>query len=295
MLVIIGLIVGGVLVGRDLISAAATRAQITQIEKYQQAVNTFRGKYNYLPGDIPEPHATQFGFSAVAPRGALSGSGDGNGVIEGLYNLGWCGSSCAWKSTGGETATFWVDLTVARLIDGSFSTARETSYPNGGVALTGLGAYFPVAKIGNGNFVYIWSGGFRYGLPWSTYDAGGDGKNYFGITTISSIGTGGNSSGFYSTVGMTVKDAYNIDKKIDDGLPQTGNTLAQYSCSGDIYWAIGGGGCMSNVFAENPGGTAAASSVTCYDNNNVAAATMNYSITQNAGAGMNCALVFRFQ
>ena len=44
-LVIIGLIIGGVLVGRDLIAAAQVRAQISQIEKYQTAVNTFRGKY----------------------------------------------------------------------------------------------------------------------------------------------------------------------------------------------------------------------------------------------------------
>jgi prepilin-type N-terminal cleavage/methylation domain-containing protein len=52
-LVIIGLIVGGILVGRDLISAAAVRAQISQIERYHTAANTFRTKYAYLPGDIP--------------------------------------------------------------------------------------------------------------------------------------------------------------------------------------------------------------------------------------------------
>ena len=52
MLVIIGLIVGGVLVGQDLIRAAETRAQITQFEKYQSAVNTFRGKFNAIPGDM---------------------------------------------------------------------------------------------------------------------------------------------------------------------------------------------------------------------------------------------------
>jgi len=50
-LVIIGLIVGGILVGQDLIHAAEVPAQITQIEKYNQAVNTFRGKYGDLPGD----------------------------------------------------------------------------------------------------------------------------------------------------------------------------------------------------------------------------------------------------
>jgi hypothetical protein len=41
-LVIIGLIIGGILVGRDLIKASETRAQISQIEKYNTAVNTFK-------------------------------------------------------------------------------------------------------------------------------------------------------------------------------------------------------------------------------------------------------------
>ena len=36
-LVVIGLVVGGGVVGRDLIKAAAMRAQITQIEKYNTA------------------------------------------------------------------------------------------------------------------------------------------------------------------------------------------------------------------------------------------------------------------
>ncbi len=42
------------LVGQDLLRAAAVRAQISQIEKYQTAVNTFYGKYNALPADIAE-------------------------------------------------------------------------------------------------------------------------------------------------------------------------------------------------------------------------------------------------
>lgn len=48
-LVIIGLIVCGVLVGQGLIRAPGVRAAITQIEKYNTAVNTFVGKYGYLP------------------------------------------------------------------------------------------------------------------------------------------------------------------------------------------------------------------------------------------------------
>src|SRR5579863_4925333 len=78
-LVIIGLIVGGILTGRDLIDAASQRAQITQIERYQTAVHAFQAKYGgYLPGDIPDPAASGFGFM---PRGTLDGQGDGNGLL----------------------------------------------------------------------------------------------------------------------------------------------------------------------------------------------------------------------
>src|ERR1017187_6530961 len=82
-LVIIGLIVGAVLVGQDLIRAAEVRATISQIEKYNTAVNTFRGKFNALPGDIAASLVTQLGFTVTPVRAGTGGQGDGNGVIEG--------------------------------------------------------------------------------------------------------------------------------------------------------------------------------------------------------------------
>lgn len=84
-LVIIGLIIGGILTGQDLINAASIRAQTSQIEKYQTAVHTFQNKYGYLPGDIPNPYASNFGFQT---RGTIEGEGDGNGIIEGIATCG---------------------------------------------------------------------------------------------------------------------------------------------------------------------------------------------------------------
>src|SRR5580693_9186033 len=57
-LVIIGLIIGGVLVGQDLINAAQARAIITDIERFNTAANTFESKYGCLPGDCV--NATNF-------------------------------------------------------------------------------------------------------------------------------------------------------------------------------------------------------------------------------------------
>jgi len=112
------LLVGGVLVGQDLISAAAIRSQISQIEKYQTAVLTFKSKYGYLPGDMPDPQASQFGFIARAHGGVGLGSGDGNGYIDGVCFNTWNGTQNDNCSIAGEQAALWNDLSTAKLIDG---------------------------------------------------------------------------------------------------------------------------------------------------------------------------------
>ena len=287
-LVIIGLIIGGVLVGRDLISAATVRAQISQIEKYNAAVNTFRGKYGYLPGDLPEPYATQYGFMARSQAAGCPAGGlwDGNGIIEG-NNTTPCNnpSDHSGDIFLGETLTFWMDLSSANLISESFTYANAAN----GYAChtTQFSLCFPPAKIGRSNFVYAWSGGV----------AGGDGNNYFGVSEVTSLQIGGNY--MYSNPGITVQEAYNIDKKIDDGLPQSGRVTALYlnalvNFSGLPVWAGGG----------LPPGTAAYTTATpwaatnCYDNNG-SAGIQQYSMENNGGNNnaniINCALSVQFQ
>src|SRR5579884_865492 len=139
-LVIIGLIVGGVLVGQDLVRAAEVRATISQLEKYNTAVNTFRGKYNAIPGDMSSSLASSFGFTA---RNGAAGRGDGNGVIEG-YNL----TSNVGTVQGGETTLFWVDLTTGgtvapNLIEGGFATGTDSAMVS---ISSGWDLYFPQAK-----------------------------------------------------------------------------------------------------------------------------------------------------
>jgi prepilin-type N-terminal cleavage/methylation domain-containing protein len=284
-LVIIGLIIGGVLVGQDLISAATVRAQISQIEKYQTAVNTFRSKYGYLPGDIPDPTATQYGFVA---RGAAQGQGEGNGLIEGPDQNG-------MTHGGGETDLFYVDLSTAGLMDGGFNTATAT-IAFADITGTTLNKWFPAARIGRGNYVYVWSGG--YNEIWN--DTGGDGKNYFGISAVSKI-QGTSTGGLFSSPALTVQEAYNIDKKIDDGLPQSGNVTAMYLGLITAYnsWAAGGGAEGAWQWSANNGhgptqNATAGSSTTCYDNGGVGG-IQHYSTEQSNGANINCALSFKFQ
>ncbi len=51
-LVIIGLIVGGVTVGQDMIENAKMKATIKKINEYSVAITTFKDKYFYYPGDL---------------------------------------------------------------------------------------------------------------------------------------------------------------------------------------------------------------------------------------------------
>ena len=285
-LVVIGLIVGGILTARDLIGAAETQATVTQIANYNAAANTFRERFNALPGDIPADPAAQFGFAA---RGTSPGEGDGNGIIDGIDSIYINNSE---DQGGGENAMFWVDLSKAKLIDGGFSTATSTTLPYP-LSSSTLPLYLPPAKLGKGNYIYVWSGGYGY----LAHVNPGDSNNYFGISNISSTDSSGH---VYATPGLTVGQAYSIDKKIDDGLPQSGRVLALYSnypihSSTDPIWA--GGPSVAGASGTGNAPTTAAtsgSSTTCYDNGGVAG-TQNYSMTTNNGKGVNCALSFRFE
>jgi prepilin-type N-terminal cleavage/methylation domain-containing protein len=79
-LVIIGLIVSGVLAGQALIQQAKLRSQIRQIEELNLALGAFQGKFNFLPGDLPQPARFFSTITTTTP--------DGDGLIEGAVNTG---------------------------------------------------------------------------------------------------------------------------------------------------------------------------------------------------------------
>lgn len=62
------------MVGKDLIKAAEIRNIVSGYETVQASINTFKLKFNCLPGDCP--NATDYGFI---------GNGNGNGKIDGAW------------------------------------------------------------------------------------------------------------------------------------------------------------------------------------------------------------------
>ncbi len=278
-LLVIGLIIGGVLVGQNLIDAAAIRAQVAQIDRYNTAIKTFEQKYDALPGDISASMVTKYGFTTLPTRAGTAGRGDGNGIIQGYAYV---TSVEAGLPCAGENAWVWEDLSAnSGLIEGNFNTATDSIYTSA-IFAPNITKILPTAKIGNANYVYVY--------------ANSSNLNYFGLSSIYEIATNGYIYDGSLSPGLTVAQAYAIDTKIDDGLPQYGNVIAQYlnlTLAGNTVWAAGGGtiGAGSGV---NPTTTATpGSSTTCYDNGNVTG-VMQYS-TEQSGGGQNCALSFQIK
>ncbi len=214
-LVIIGLIVGGVMVGRDLIKSAEIRSQISQIEEYKTALNTFKLKYNYLPGDMPPTEATAYGFTNAFSDGCNNNTrdgitiGNGDGFITDVYNLAGWGTAF----DRGEPMLFWLDLEAAKLIKASLVTLQSacsvmTTYPD------------PIAKLGSNNFIVVSSVDATYS------------KNTFLIKNTNPLG-----GIFDGTAALSPLEAQAIDSKIDDGIPNTGK-VKTYTI---VYYSSGAG------------------------------------------------------
>jgi prepilin-type N-terminal cleavage/methylation domain-containing protein len=206
-LVIIGLIAGGVLVGRDLILAAQIRQQITQLEKYNTAAMTFKGKYNCLPGDCAD--AVSKGLGVIGDPGD-DGDGDGELTIN------------PDDVTTPEVLNFWHHLSRASLIEGNFPGYTGLVSPVPGVdspllklAGTGRAATSQNARGGvwvmpindEANLVVNNSSGNLIG----PYDSAG-GHAWFLTSNI-----------VYGQSGVYVAPlTWAIDSKIDDGMPMDG-------------------------------------------------------------------------
>ena len=125
-LVIIGLIIAAVLKGQELIVSARLKSTITAIDAIRSASNTFRDKYNALPGDYANAQV-RVGTPAGVTWASL---GDSSGVIDG---------DGVGGAAGDETLLFWNQLAAANLISGVSPLGTAT-----------IGDGLPSAPIGGG-------------------------------------------------------------------------------------------------------------------------------------------------
>lgn len=206
-LVIIGLIVGGILVGQDMIKAAEIRATVAQVEKFNTAVNTFRTKYGSMPGDAISSQATAFGLFSETTLAGSAGHQDGNGMIEG-------GSSGATVGIG-ETLAFWRHLSDASLLEASLGAAGNSAIvPTTGLLtanVTNISQSLPAAKTSPVVYYIVYSE---------------SGFNYYQLLSVSQI-TAATGALTLGGTGLSPIQAYNIDNKTDDGLPNSGTIVGR--------------------------------------------------------------------
>jgi prepilin-type N-terminal cleavage/methylation domain-containing protein len=199
--VIIGLLIGGVLRGTELINSAKARNVIDQQSGIQTAVLAFASRYKATAGDLT---AAQAGFigSGVMFSGVVGSTG-GDGLIA-LTQPG---------VISDESVLVFQNLSATGLL--SCSTCLPTSTPVvAGNAIAGT-ANSPInANGGYLQYGTVTPASGTIGSPWWLDAAGGLARNV--------LLTGG---GINDTI------LAQVDIKVDDGLPHTG-TFRQSSGSG---------------------------------------------------------------
>jgi prepilin-type N-terminal cleavage/methylation domain-containing protein len=232
-LVIIGLLVGGVLVGQDLIKAAEIRATATDLEQFNTGAAAFRTKYNGVPGDLLYSSATTFGLCYSSGG---DGQGDGDGILE--------NAATVKSGLGGENLLFWYHLSQAQFIPYGFP-GPTTGYPTAANQCTGtattalttavagtptnatLALVLPTLRIRPTGFVHAYSV---------------SGLNYYALGNFVSTAAGDVNGTAKPLKVLTPREAAGIDTKVDDGKPATG-IMTSIASAADLESSgtVGGG------------------------------------------------------
>ena len=192
---IIGLLIGGVLKGQELLQNARLTSAASKMKSYSAAVLTFRDVYKALPGDIITP-ANWIQNCTTSPCNI---TGNGNGII---------GGENAFNSD--ENATFWLHLAKAGLISGINTSATWAS-----------GTYFlnlPATDIG-GSLAIINYNQINAWFPEGLYN-----HNFHGMLPTAN----GGSYGPHTPTNVMAK----YDLKVDDGRPWVGDVTIIWSGCG---------------------------------------------------------------
>ena len=157
-LVIIGLLLGGVLKGQELINSAKVKNFAQDFKQIPIFIYGYQDKYKALPGDDKGVDGTasgRFGTSGTpCSPAAANKCAPGNGSIDGLYNA---------STVADESFVFWQHIRLAGLAAGSTTTTDATFAPtnaDGGrvgiqsaVPITGMtGSYFVCSDGIQGKF-----------------------------------------------------------------------------------------------------------------------------------------------
>jgi prepilin-type N-terminal cleavage/methylation domain-containing protein len=145
-LVIIGLLLGGVLKGQELINSAKVKNLANDFRVVQTFIYGYQDKFKALPGDDPN--------ESTHLTGVTVNNGNGNGVINGPWNS---------ASATDESFLFWRDVRLAGFAPGSSDTVSPTYIPrnaDGGIMGIQSGSSATVQPITglSGSYIFCSSG-----------------------------------------------------------------------------------------------------------------------------------------
>jgi prepilin-type N-terminal cleavage/methylation domain-containing protein len=130
-LVIIGLLLGGILKGQEMITQAKIKNIINDFNGVTVAVTSYQDRYRAIPGD-DQNASTRWTTQAPA-------SGNGNGIIAGLYNANDTTGTGGAPANTAESNLFWQHLRIAGFVPGlTTGTGSGTPPPNAAGGMIGV-------------------------------------------------------------------------------------------------------------------------------------------------------------
>lgn len=199
-LAIIALIAGTILTFSAINSNSKLIAMIKELYNYKTAFNNFTAIYGNLPGDMDNATGV-FGNPDVNSNTINNGNGDGL-IGDGNYE----------PQQSQEVASAFQELGLAGLIPNQYPGSINLL----GSCIDNSNNAFPYSIYGNSSIYWIYSGNISH--------------NY---TQFNSLILSGTTRSCYNDSRILANDAYNIDKKIDDGIPLTGMIIAYNPFSGN--------------------------------------------------------------
>ncbi len=201
-MIIIGLLIGGILKGQELIANARVASTVSQVKAIDAATTTFRDKYAAMPGDMSTATTRLPDKCVDGTSDCADGSGDNR-----LDDL------PLTDPAGSEGEFFFQHLAAADLLGG-------IAFDGGG----GWGDLYPAASV-DGGFVAGYNAGAGVGAAGVNAPVG----HYLSLVIDPGIGT--------PDITLTPNQAQRIDTKLDDGAPATGNVIASVAAcaNGSLY------------------------------------------------------------
>jgi prepilin-type N-terminal cleavage/methylation domain-containing protein len=138
-LVIIGLLLGGILKGQEMITQAKIKNVIADMSGVSAAMYGYQDRYKALPGDD----------RGAGPRWGvgITDSGNGDGVITGVYTV---TPVVAANAVGAEAGFFWHHLRLAGFISGTGLLQPFNAVSGKMGVQTGDGAAPPAGVLSDG-------------------------------------------------------------------------------------------------------------------------------------------------